>query len=206
LSDVSFTAPTFSDNCGATITPVVLDTVTNGPACNATVTRRWTGTDPCNNSTTNSASVLVQDTTAPVVVTPAAGNGPVQCLSDVSFTAPTFSDNCGATITPVVLDTVTNGPACNATVTRRWTGTDPCNNSTTNSASVLVQDTTAPVVVNARRRQRPGAMLERREFHRPDFQRQLRGDHHPGRARHGDQRPGLQRHRHPPLDRHRSVQ
>jgi len=59
--------------------PVVLDTVTNGPACNATVTRRWTGTDPCNNSTTNSASVLVQDTTAPVVVTPAAGNGPVQC-------------------------------------------------------------------------------------------------------------------------------
>src|SRR5438093_11196143 len=141
---VSFTAPTFSDNCGATITPVVLDTVTNGPACNATVTRRWTGTDPCNNSKIGRATWRERDTTAPVVVTPAAGNGPVQCLSDVSFTAPTFSDNCGARSEERRVGTETNGPACNDTVTRRWTGTDQCNNSTTNNASVLVQDTTDP--------------------------------------------------------------
>src|SRR5258705_4771039 len=83
----------------------VLDTVTNGPACNATVIRRWTGTDPCNNSTTNSASVTVRSEKDTSELQSATNIVRRHLLEEVSFTDPTFTHNCGASISAVVRDT-----------------------------------------------------------------------------------------------------
>src|SRR5204863_109234 len=90
---LSFSAPVFADSCSSV--SVVSNFVASGTSCRQTNTATWTATDACGNSTSRSQTIILVDTTAPAVASGGSGNGPVQCLSAVSFTAPTFTDNCG---------------------------------------------------------------------------------------------------------------
>ena len=65
--------------------------------------------------------------------------------------AVTVTDNCSASIdiTVVVNDVTTPGVCANTyTITRTWTATDECNNSTTAIQTINVEDTTDPVIAN----------------------------------------------------------
>ena len=141
-----FTAPTGTDNCDGNVTVTVIDTVTNGTPCLGSIVRRWRLADDCGNAMTNSATVVIEDTTAPTVQTPGSGNGPQQCQSGAEFTAPTGTDNCGGNVTVTLIDTVTNGPPCLGSIVRRWRLADDCGNAMTNSATVVIEDTTAPSI------------------------------------------------------------
>jgi hypothetical protein len=144
----TFGLATATDACDAVVDITFADVTTPG-TCPAelTVTRTWTATDDCGNSSTCSASIFVQDTTAPVITCPVIPNDTIDCPLTPTFSLATATDACDASVTITFADVTTPG-TCTAelTVTRTWTATDDCGNSSTCSASIFVQDTTPPVI------------------------------------------------------------
>jgi hypothetical protein len=131
------------DNCSGNITATGVDVqVANG--CGYTITRTWTFTDACNNTSSVSQTINVLDNTAPVAPT-APTNQSYQCLADVPAPgALTAIDNCSGNITATGVDVqVANG--CGYTITRTWTFTDACGNTSSVSQTINVLDNTAPV-------------------------------------------------------------
>ena len=142
---------TATDNCSGTITGVPADVVTPGDCPNSfVVTRTWTFTDECDNASTVSQTITVEDTQAPVAPEASAPLA-VQCADDVPAAAElTATDNCSGTITGVPTDVVTPGGCPNSfVVTRTWTFTDECDNASTVSQTITVEDTEAPVAPEA---------------------------------------------------------
>ncbi|PIF63100.1 gliding motility-associated C-terminal domain-containing protein [Flavobacterium sp. 11] len=145
------TAPTLTatDNCGdATVT--FSQTSTPGLCAGAyTLTRTWTAKDACGLTATHTQIVTVEDTTAPVFVEALPANVTVQCSAVPTAPTLTATDNCGdATVT--FSQTSTPGLCAGAyTLTRTWTAKDACGLTATHTQIVTVEDTTAPVFVEA---------------------------------------------------------
>jgi hypothetical protein len=142
---------TASDNCDGSVAVSFSQTSTQtASGCgqfNYTITRTWSAHDACNNSSSQSQTITVHDTTAPVL----SGQGAdttVECPAMPSFTAPTASDNCDASPTISFSDVTTPG-SCpqDYSVTRTWTATDACGNTSASvSQTITVVDTTQPVL------------------------------------------------------------
>jgi gliding motility-associated-like protein len=110
--------------------------------------------DECGNQTLTPAitTFSVVDNVAPVFA-PTATNIIVDCNNVPSAMPPTVVDYCDKSVIPTVqvsstqaLDTL----SCNHynyTLTRSWTATDECGNSSSLTQIIAVQDTTPPVVV-----------------------------------------------------------
>jgi hypothetical protein len=131
----SFDLPTATSCCGTNITilPFPFEGV-SGP-CPWTYTQGWTITDNCSNSASCLQHVTVVDTNPPVLL--CATNKTV-CGDYWTFDPPTAYDACcGANVTVSVLSTVTNRTSP-LVVTRFWTATDCCGNSTTCAQTVTV--------------------------------------------------------------------
>lgn len=144
---VSYTAPTATDVCGATITHV------SGPASGTTfvvgtTTVTYEAKDPYGNVTTESFTVTVNDVQAPVIVCPPtifAG-----CNTTVTYPNATISDNC-----PGVTQSVVSGPASGSTFPQGTTSVtlqaeDASGNTTPCSFDVIVDtESTAPTSITA---------------------------------------------------------
>jgi len=138
---------TATDNCDGSITVAPTDArVTDG--CGYTITRTWTFTDRCGNSSSVSQKIHIKDTLNPIAPSaPANVNG--QCDSDVPGKVNlTATDNCSGAITVAPVDSakVPDATGCGYTITRTWTFTDRCGNSSSVSQKIHIQDTTAPVL------------------------------------------------------------
>ncbi|MFV8348035.1 hypothetical protein ACNQGX_18255, partial [Flavobacterium sp. ZB4P13] len=116
---------------------------------NKVISRTWTVTDACGNSSTANQTIKIQDTTAPVFVEALPANVSVQC-SDVPTAATlTATDNCGDAVVTFE-QTTTPGLCAGAyTLNRTWTAKDACGLTATHTQTVTVEDTTAPVFVEA---------------------------------------------------------
>jgi hypothetical protein len=141
---------TATDNCDATVTISSSDVIIAG-ACpqESTINRTWLATDDCGNTSTCLQTIVVDDSVPPAIVCP--GNVTVACGGSTlpaSTGTATATDNCGGTPTISSSDVVTPG-ACTAEnlITRTWTATDPCGNSSTCVQLISVDDTTPPVIV-----------------------------------------------------------
>jgi hypothetical protein len=135
---------TASDNCSGNITKTGVDTqVPTG--CGYTITRKWTFTDACNNTSSVSQIINVLDNTAPVAPAAPASQS-FQCLADVPAPGTlTAIDNCSGNITVTGVDAqVPIG--CGYTITRKWTFTDACNNTSSVSQIINVLDNIPPVI------------------------------------------------------------
>src|SRR5207237_56063 len=136
---------------GTNITITVVGTATNTAGhCEGSfdATRTWRAADPCGNSSQCSQTVIIADTTAPVINC-GNTNKTAELGSAWSFDPPTATDNSGTNITITVLSTVTNSAGhCGNTfdVTRTWQATDRCGNSSQCSQKVNLVDTTPPVI------------------------------------------------------------
>ena len=109
------------------------------------MTRTWTATDDCGNSSSADQVINVQNVTAPVI-DPLPASSTIDCSSVPSFATATASDNCSA-FTLTFTDVTTTGACAGAySVTRTWTATDDCGNSSSASEVINVQDITAPVI------------------------------------------------------------
>src|SRR5881392_1594983 len=105
----SFTTPTATDACDTSPTLTFADVTTPGSCPQAhDVTRTWTATDHCGNSSTASQIIHVVDTTAPTIsALPAPST--IQCTATPSFTTPTATDAGDSSPTLTFADVTTAG-------------------------------------------------------------------------------------------------
>jgi hypothetical protein len=110
-------------------------------------------TDDCGNSTTHVQVLTVVDTTAPVLDGPAPANMNVACEDDVPEAAVlTATDNCSGSVPAVFAEETNDGSGCGddpLVITRTWTFTDECDNTSTVTQVITVRDDTPPVIEGA---------------------------------------------------------
>jgi hypothetical protein len=140
---------TASDNCD--VLPVISYSDVEVPgSCpeEKTVNRTWTATDACSNSSSCVQTISVVDTTPPIISPPA--DVTIECdeSADPSNTGEaTASDNCDTSPAISYSDVETPG-SCpeEKTISRTWTATDACGNTSSYTQIIDVVDTTAPII------------------------------------------------------------
>ncbi len=138
----------WTDNCDGNGTVAGSDGPLVGGTCGGTVTRTWTYTDACGNTGTTTQTITVNDTQAPVMAAPPA-NVTVECIGDVpAMTNLGWTDNCDGNGTVTGSDGPLVGGACGGTITRTWTYTDACGNTSSVTQTITVDDTTPPTASN----------------------------------------------------------
>ena len=133
---------TATDNCGEVSIEVSSETTAGDCAGNYTITRTFTATDDCGNSSSATQTITVQDTTSPEFSVPA--DYTAECSDELLLDDATATDNCGEVSIEVSSETTAGDCAGNYTITRTFTATDDCGNSTAATQTITVQDTTAP--------------------------------------------------------------
>lgn len=110
--------------------------------CGYIINRTFIATDGCGNTTTAFQIITVIDITPPVVLT-TPENLTVQCESDIPLAeTPTAIDNCDITLSIELSENITG--VCPQTITRTWTITDDCDNTSVTTQVITVNDTTDP--------------------------------------------------------------
>ena len=137
---------TATDNCDPDITVSPTDQQIAGScANNYTITRTWTFTDVCGNSSSVSQTITVDDTTPPSITCPSPVS--VECSADIppaDINDVTATDNCPGVVTVTHVSDVPNGQSCPLTIIRTYRATDACGNSATCTQTITVDDQTAP--------------------------------------------------------------
>ena len=102
--------------------------------------------DDCGNMSTRTATLTIEDTTAPVL-SGVPGDITVACDNIPSVANPTSTDACDADVTISFIEIRTNG-TCNDTytLTRTWEAEDDCGNTSTGTQIITVEDITDPVL------------------------------------------------------------
>ncbi|MBT8277742.1 MAG: tandem-95 repeat protein [Bacteroidia bacterium] len=138
-----------ADNCSTDLEATYTDSVADGACANESViTRTWTLTDDCGNTTTADQTITVVDTTAPTFTVPA--DITIECdqtETDLGLTGDVTdeADNCSTDLEATYTDSIVNGECTNEyIITRTWSLTDDCGNTTTADQTITVVDTTAP--------------------------------------------------------------
>ncbi len=139
-----FSSPTATDSCDPSVSLTFADTTAAGTTCagNYTVTRTWTATDKCGNSSTASQKLTVKDTIGPVfekLPDPTT----IECSVVANFAQAKATDACGS-VTLSFEDKTTG--TCPKVMTRTWTAKDDCGNTSTASQTININDTIAPVL------------------------------------------------------------
>jgi len=139
---------TATDNCDPAPTLNFTETSVAGTCPQEyTLTRTWTATDACGNSSSCSQTVTVNDTQAPQITCPAPVT--VQCLADVpavDLNLVTATDNCDSNPVISLLTETNDGQTCPKTITRTYKAVDACGNMATCTQIITVDDTMPPVV------------------------------------------------------------
>jgi len=146
----SFSDPTASDNCDPNPSLTFVDDTTQGDCPQELyITRTWTATDACGNSSSASQTVHIDDTTDPVIS--GVGNDTtIACTDSPVFSDPSVSDNCDPNPSLAFVDDTTQGDCPqNYSILRIWTATDACGNQSADSQTISVVDDEAPVLTCA---------------------------------------------------------
>jgi hypothetical protein len=114
------------------------------------ITRTWTAVDDCGNSSTCNQVITVDDSVAPALTCPP--NITIECTASTlpgNTGDATSSDNCDLSPTVTYADVTTAPPGCpqEYTITRTWTSTDDCGNTTTCNQVITIQDSTPPDII-----------------------------------------------------------
>lgn len=138
---------TATDACDPSPTVDYVDLVVGGACAQAfTITRTWTATDAAGNTASCTQTISGADVTAPSISCPVVIS-PVECGSPVSFSTATASDVCDPSVAITFADVIVPGSCIQEyTVTRTWTAEDDCGNTATCSSTILIEDTTPPVI------------------------------------------------------------
>ena len=144
-----------TDNCstgGEVGIPVTLTETRVDGNCpfNYTLVRVWTASDDCGNTIAATQTVVVSDTTPPVLSDDPA-DITAECSAIPTAVAISATDNCstgGEAGIPVTLTETRVDGNCpfNYTLVRVWTASDECNNIASVTQNVTVADTTPPVL------------------------------------------------------------
>jgi hypothetical protein len=134
------------DNCSATNVSVSFTQTESSPGsfCSNVIARTWTAVDARGNSNTCRQTIFVQDTTPPVLSGCPTNGGRYSLLCAVPPPAQvTAVDNCQTNLTVVFTETQSNpGGSTSNVITRTWTATDACGNSSECGQVILVDNST----------------------------------------------------------------
>ncbi|MBO9732405.1 MAG: hypothetical protein J7623_27435 [Chitinophaga sp.] len=139
---------TATDNCQPNMKVQMSQQKTDSTCVNKyKLVRKWWAVDACGNtSDTITQIITVNDDVKPVISADFSKDVSVQCLKDIpAVPAPTATDNCDATITPVYSQTG-SGTACDSTIVRTWIFADVCGNSDSAKQTIHIKDNIAPVL------------------------------------------------------------
>lgn len=152
--------PYFKDFCdGQPAIKETKDIVSGACAGSYTLTRQWVITDVCGNATTAKQTVTIIDNLPPVIT---SKPNDITIAYNQPFPAPgkvTAKDNCNGILTEVLIEKKSL-IGCDSALTRTWTITDACGNSTraiqrivkktqTAAFSVLTADSTQICLKNS---------------------------------------------------------
>ena len=141
---------TAADNCDNPPTVMHVSDVSDGQTCPETITRTYRATDATGNFAECTQTITVDDTTPPTFDQTCPTDITVPCDSISAPAVLTASDNCDPAVDVVfTADTTAGGCAQEYTITRTWTATDACDNSTQCVQLVTVVDDVAPVITDA---------------------------------------------------------
>ncbi len=144
--------PIVQDNCDLDLTlDFVEDTIPGSCINNYMLHRSWTWTDNCGNSSSRVQSILVEDRAPPTFTTP--DDITIECNEDPNDLLLTGDvtdegDNCSlGTAEAVFTDVVVNNSPCEGAlvITRTWSLSDECGNTTTGVQTITLEDTTPPI-------------------------------------------------------------
>jgi hypothetical protein len=144
------------DNCTSVLDATFSDvTVPGSCSGNWTITRTWTLVDNCGNSLVQTQVITVLDTTPPTFTVPAN----ITLYTDAGCTYSTATsitgdvtdeaDNCTALLNATFSDVTVPGACLGSyVVTRTWTLSDDCSNTTVKQQIITVLDTLDPIFVS----------------------------------------------------------
>jgi|GEM_PF-905663 len=139
------TAPTATDNCAGTLTGTTVDPLTY--TTQGTYTIHWTYSDGHGNTSTQTQTVIVKDTTPPVITLNGANSLTVECHTSFTDPGATASDNCAGNLTSSIVVTGSVNANAPGTYTLTYNVSDPAGNAATPvSRTVKVVDTTPPTI------------------------------------------------------------
>jgi len=145
---------TATDNCDGMPDVQYSDMTVQSMSCpqEYTITRTWTATDACGNSTNCVQVITIDDSTAPVI-TFCPTDVTIECSESTDPTVnmtlgiATATDNCDGMPVVVYEDASVPGECPQEyTITRTWTATDACGNSTNCVQVITVDDSTPPMI------------------------------------------------------------
>ena len=144
-----------SDNCDPNIT-IVFNEVSSESIIDCTtsyiITRTWTATDVCGNSSIAEQVVTVEgDASAPTLVgIPADETVECNAIPVVNQSLISATDNCDTSVGIAFTENTIPGACVHSfTLERIWTATDDCGNTSIEIQQIVVEDTTAPVLSGA---------------------------------------------------------
>ncbi|HHG84433.1 MAG TPA: HYR domain-containing protein [Bacteroidetes bacterium] len=132
---------------GANVTVSSSDSFAASCGTTGIITRTWTATDACGNTSSCDQVITIQDNVAPVITCPSnvtVSNETGLCSAAATFTA-MATDACGSPTIAYSHASGTSFPVGTTTVT--VTATDACSNTSTCSFDVIVNDNEAPIAV-----------------------------------------------------------
>ena len=132
------------DNCGDVEIVYAADTLAGSCIGNYTITRTFTATDECGNSSASEQVITIVDTTGPEF-TSIPADYTAECSDAHPFDSSSAVDNCGSVEITETTDTIAGGCTDNFTIVRVFTATDDCGNETSATQTISIVDTTAPV-------------------------------------------------------------
>ncbi len=137
--------PTAIDQCAGDLS-IDFSESFNYDNCPYILTRTWTATDDCNNTTSRSQIITLIDEEAPQF-----SNVPISvstnCNNIPEVMQPSITDNCDTEISLTFEENI-EGNGCPYTIIRTWTATDDCGNIETASQSITVEDNSPPQIQN----------------------------------------------------------
>ncbi|MGV3696930.1 gliding motility-associated C-terminal domain-containing protein, partial [Flavobacterium sp.] len=139
------------DNCSGSITVPGVDTINPGSCANSyTVTRTWTFTDACGNSSSVSQIISVNDNVAPTFDQAAPADTAASCDNIPAPAVITATDNCGTANVTMTETTLAGICPSTYTIIRTWTATDACGNVTVPSLvqTINVSDLAPPQIID----------------------------------------------------------
>ena len=139
-------AATAQDGCGS-VTVAYSDTVTTGCGGTKVISRLWTATDACGNIASRVQTITVRDTTPPTLTVPASVV--VECPANITTNSTgtaTAQDACGQ-VTLRYSDSVSNSCGGAKVISRLWSATDECGNTTNRIQTITLRDTTPPTLI-----------------------------------------------------------
>ena len=121
---------TATDDCYGDITATGVDTTNDTDPCNVIITRTWTFTDGCSNSSSISQTITVSDTTVPNLISNLDTDLNVSCSNIPDIPKLEFVDNCSTNVTVVYseINSLDTNTSTNYEIIRTWTVNDQCAN------------------------------------------------------------------------------